>query len=70
MASRDKSVKIAFELPSSKLYVNEDGHVNPEQEFDEQAEIAQMEQNILRLQTIHQRLDSIIQELEEFLKKN
>lgn len=75
MDKKGESVKLAFLLPTSRIYLSSDGLVRSlgdrkrqeKENFAEQVEV--MEKRVARLQSIHDRLEAIISELEEYLRK-
>ena len=85
MSKKTDSIKLSFLLPSSKTYVSSEGVIrralqssaanssNSEELGDKKTQskqIQNLEKRVARLQSIHDRLDSIIAELEEFLTRN
>ena len=76
MDKKSESIKLAFLLPTSRTYVSSDGlirkvvELGPPKTKDLASEIRVMEGRVANLQSIHDRLDAIIAELEEFLNKS
>lgn len=77
MDKKSESIKVAFLLPNSRAYVSQQGLIrrivgnnNHIKKNDLSKEIKVMEGRVEKLQSIHDRLDALIAELEEFLNKH
>jgi len=70
MTKKDDTNKVSFLFPNSKRVVTgEEGVTRDSGDGENVAEIQDMESNIDRLQSIHDRLQSLISEMEDFSKK-
>lgn len=73
MNKKGESIKLSFLLPASRTYVSADGLVRrvgdskPKKHLIDK-EIKVLEKRVSKLQSIHNRLDSIIAELEDYFK--
>ncbi|OGQ37291.1 MAG: hypothetical protein A3F16_08325 [Deltaproteobacteria bacterium RIFCSPHIGHO2_12_FULL_43_9] len=75
MDKKSESEKLAFLLPTSRTYLSSEAFVrrigdwNHQKRENSAEQVRVMEKRVARLQSIHERLEAIISELEEYLRK-